>query len=96
MNFNILEFKFTGIPPWTFPTVHICLFLVKLVKATYCSSELRCSASEHARVHVPFPIYADGSKSSQGVSCATKFPDFEVFISLPIVALIFAVELCAN
>ena len=40
-------------------------------------------------------MYIDGSKSSEGVGCATVFPDFEVFISLPVVALIFTVELYA-
>ena len=27
VDFNVLEFKFTGVPPWTFPSFPICLFL---------------------------------------------------------------------
>ena len=32
---NYLEFKFMGTPPWTFPCVCICLFLLKLVKVSH-------------------------------------------------------------
>ena len=74
MDFNVLEFKFTGAPPWTFSSVRICLFLLKLVKASSSTSELCCSALEHAWVHAPsVPIYTDGSKSSEGVGCAAFF-----------------------
>ena len=38
-NFNVLEFKFTGGPAWTFPPIHICLFFSKLVKASHSPSE---------------------------------------------------------
>ena len=38
---------------------------------------------------------SDGSKSSEGVGCVAVFPDFDVFISLPVVILIFTEELCA-
>ena len=38
--FNVLEFKFAGAPHWTFPSVRICLFLSKLVKANNFPSEL--------------------------------------------------------
>ena len=94
VDFNVLEFKFTGIPPWTFPPVHICLFLSEVVKASHLPSELRCSALEHPRVHAPaVPIYTDGPKSSEGVGCATVFPSFEVFISLPLVVSIITAEL---
>ena len=48
VDFNILEFKFAGAPPWTFPPICICLFLSKMVKATHFPSELRFSALEHA------------------------------------------------
>ena len=41
------------------------------------------------------PSYSDGSKSSEGVGCAAVFPDFDVFISLPVVALICRAELFA-
>ena len=41
------------------------------------------------------PIYTDRSKSSEGVGCAGVFPDFEVFISLPVTASTFTAELCA-
>ena len=41
------------------------------------------------------PIYSDGSKSSEGVSHAAAFLDFDVFTSPPVVALIFIAELCA-
>ena len=41
------------------------------------------------------PIYTDGSKYSEGVGCDAVFLDFDVFISLPVVALIFTAELCA-
>ena len=41
------------------------------------------------------PIYIDGSKSSEGVGFPTVFPEFDVFISLPVVASIFTAELCA-
>ena len=53
VDFNVLEFKFTGTPPWTFPRVRICLFLSKLVKSSHFLADLRCSALEHARVHAP-------------------------------------------
>ena len=96
MDFNVLEFKFTGAPPWTFPSAHICLFLSKFVKASHSPSELCCSTLEHARVHAPaVPIYTDGSKCSEGVGCDAVFPDLDVFISLRVVASIFTVELCA-
>ena len=60
LDFNVLEFKFTGSPPWTFSSVLICLFLSKLVKASHSISELRYSALEHARVHaLSVPIYTE-------------------------------------
>ena len=96
MDFNILELKFEGAPPWTFPPVCICLFLLKLVKASNFPSELQSSALEHAQLHVPsIPIYTEGSKSSEGVGGAAVFPVFDVFISLPVVASIFTAKLCA-
>ena len=96
MDFKVLESKFAGAPPWTFPPVRICLFLSKVVKASHSPSKLCCSALEHARVHVPsIPVYTDVFKSSEGVDCAADFPDFDVFISLPVVASIFTAELCA-
>ena len=96
VDFNVLEFKFAGALPWALSSVLICLFLSKPVKASHFNSELRCFALEHARVHAPsVPIYTDGSKSSGGVGCAAVFPDFDVFISLPVVASIFTIELCA-
>ena len=71
VDFNVLEFKFTGAPPWTFPSVRICLFLSKLVKAFHSPYGLRCSVLEHTHVHAPsVPIYTNGSKSSEGVGCA--------------------------
>ena len=79
-----------------FPPVCIYLFLLKLVKASHFPSELRCSALEHAQVCAPsVPIYTDRSKSSGGVGYATVFPELHIFISLPVVASIFTVELCA-
>ena len=79
-----------------FPPVRIRLFLSKLVKVSHSTSELRCSALEHAWVHAPaVPIYTYGSKSSESVGCAAVFPDFDVFISLPVVGLIFTTESCA-
>ena len=41
------------------------------------------------------PIYTDRSKSASGVGCAAVFPDFELFVSLPLMASIFTAELCA-
>ena len=41
-------------------------------------------------------IYGDGFKSSEGVGCAAVFPDFDVFISLPLLDSIFKAELCAT
>ena len=35
-----------------------------------------------------------GSKSSEGVGCAAVFPDYDVFISHPVAASVFTVELC--
>ena len=93
VDFNILQFKFAGAPLWTFPPVRIFLLLSKLVKASHFPSELRSSALEHAQVHAPsVSIYADGSKSSEVVGCAAAFPDFDVFISLSVVASIFTAE----
>ena len=80
--FNVLDFKFAGASLWTFPPFRICLFLLKLVKASHFPSELRCSAFERAQVPAPYvPIYTDGSKSSEGVGCAAVFPDSDVFVS---------------
>ena len=46
-------------------------------------------------MHAPYvPIYTDGSKSSEYVGCAAVFSDFDVFISLPVVASIFTAESC--
>ena len=85
-----------GAPPCTFPPVRVCLFLSKLVKASHSPFELRCSALDYARVHASAaPIYTDGSKSSEGVGCAAVFLDFDVLISLPVVASIFTEELYA-
>ena len=68
----------------------------KLTKASHSPSELRCSALEHAWVHIPsVPIYTDGLKSSEVVGCTTVFLDLDVFISLPVVASISTAELCA-
>ena len=39
--------------------------------------------------------YTHGSKSTEGVVCAAVFPDFDVFVSRPVVASIFTAELCA-
>ena len=81
------------VPFFGFPPVRICSFLSKLVKASHLPSDLLCSASEHARVHAPsVPTYTDGSKSSEGVGYAAVFPDFDVFISVPVVASIFIAE----
>ena len=81
VDFNGLDFKFTGTHPWTFPPVRIYLFLSKLVQTFHFPSELCCPALDHAQVHVPsIPIYTDLSKSNEGVGCAA-FPDFDVFIS---------------
>ena len=96
VDFNILEFKFAGAHPWTFPPVPICLFLLKLVKAFRFPSELRFSALEHAQLRAPsVPIYTDRSKFSEGVGCVAVFLYFDVFISLPAVASIFTAELFA-
>ena len=37
-------------------------------------------------------IYIDGAKSSEGVGCVAVFPDFDVFLSLPVVASIYTAE----
>ena len=93
VDFNILESKFLGAPPWIFTSVRFCLFLSKLVKVSHSPFKLCCSALEHARVHAPYvSIYTDGSKSSEGVGCAAVFPEFDVFISLPVAASIFTTE----
>ena len=42
------------------------------------------------------PIYTDRSNSSEDVGCAAVFPDFDMFISLPLVASIYTAELCAS
>ena len=82
MDFSILGFKFMALPPWTFPPVCICLFLLKLVKDSYSFSEFCFSGLEHEWVHtLAIPIYANGSKSNEGVGCAGVFPDFDMFIS---------------
>ena len=95
MDFSGLDFKFTGFPPWTFPSVRISLFLLNRVKAFHFPSELRCSALEDAPLHAPsVPIYNNGSKSREGVGCVDAFPDLDVFISLPVVSSIITVELC--
>ena len=97
LNFNVREFKFTGAPPWFFSPVRTpCVFLSKLVEASHSPSELHCSALKHERVDVPsVPICIYGFKSSEGVGSAAVFPDFDVFISLPVVASIFTAELYA-
>ena len=41
------------------------------------------------------PIYTDGSESSEGVDYATDFPDFDMFISLPLVVSMFTADLYA-
>ena len=47
-------------------------------------------------MHAPsISIYTGGSKSSEGVGCGALFPDFDLFISLPLVGSIFTAELCA-
>ena len=40
------------------------------------------------------PIYTDGSNSGEGLGCGPDFPDFYVFISLPVVASILIEETC--
>ena len=66
------------------------VYLLKLVKASPFPSELWSFALEHAQLYAPsVPIYTDVSKSSEGVGCAAVFPDFNIFISLPVVALVF-------
>ena len=95
MDFNILEFKFAGALPWTFPPIRICLFLSKVVKTFHFSSELWSSALEHARLHATsVPIYTDGSKSSE-VWAMPLFFLILMYSSLPVVASILTVELCA-
>ena len=67
-----------------------------LLKASGLPSELRSQALEHMQRHAqPVPIYTDGSKSASGDGCAAIFPDFETFVSLPLMASIFTAELCA-
>ena len=96
MDFNVLEFKFPGAPPWIFLPTSYCLFLSRLVKASHSTSQLGYSALEHAQLYTPaVPTYTDGPKSSEGVGCVAAFPDFDVFIFFPLVALIFTPELCA-
>ena len=67
-----------------------------MVKVSHSLSELSCSALDPAWVHtLAAPMHTDESKSSDGVGCAAFFSDFDVFIYLPLVALIFTAELCA-
>ena len=77
----------------TFPPPHTCFSLLKLAKDSH-SPKLDCSSLEHAQVHAPvFPIYTNGSKSSEGVGCAAVFPYSDVFIFLPLVASIFTLKM---
>ena len=95
VGFNILEFKFTGAPPWTIPLVHICLFLLKLVKASHFPSELQSSAFEHAQLHTClFPSILMGPNLVRVWSGPLFFLTL-MYSSLPVVALIFTPELCA-
>ena len=89
---SVFEFHFAGKPPCTFLPTQVCLSLASSPKATGIPVELRGQAVEHAE---SIPIYTDGSKSTSGVGCAAVFPDFETFVSLPLMALIFTDELCA-
>ena len=94
MDFNVLEFAFVDTPPFNFPPAYICLSLTKLVIAFHSPSELGCSVLEHAQVYATaISIYPDGFDSTEGVSCAAVFHDFDGSISLPLVAFIFKAEL---
>ena len=85
-----------GTPPWTFPPTRVCLSLTFSLKAAGLPVKLRGQALEHMQRHAPsVPIYTDGSKSASEVGCAAIFPDFETFVSLPLIASIFTAELCA-
>ena len=50
---------------------------------------------KYARVYAPsVPIYIDGFKSSEAVGSAAVFPDFDLFIPLPVVVSMFTAESC--
>ena len=89
---SVLEFYFA----WTFPSTHVCLSLTSYPKATGLPVELLGQALEHMQRHAQsIPIYTDGSKSASRVGCTAVFSDFEMFVSLPLMATIFTAELCA-
>ena len=95
VNVNVLEFKFTG--------ALLGLFLLLLfVYSSQSSLKLPTPLlsyvvllwNMHGCTPHLFPSILKGSECSEGVSCAAVFPDC-IFISLPVVASIFTVELYA-
>ena len=95
VNFNVLEFKFTGALLWTFLPARIFffLFLSNVVESSHFPSELRYSALEHARVTLRlFPSTLMGCSLVRVLFCVAVFHDFDVFISLSLVVSISTAE----
>ena len=68
--------------------------LSAILNVVSMSDTLRC-ALKHARMHaLTVLMYNDGFNSSGSVGCATVFPYFDAFVSLPFVVSIFTAELC--
>ena len=60
VDFNVLEFKFTVLFFGLFLLFVFVYSCRSWLKASRSLSDLRCTALEHARVHMPFvPIYTN-------------------------------------
>ena len=96
LNFNVITYNHSKIPPWKTPCVEFCKELVGFKKSQVADSEMRALFYEHFEDHKDsIPIYTDGSKSQDGVGFATVFPDFTIKRRLHNCASVFTAELYA-
>ena len=84
----------TEIPSWTYPPIRICPFL-ETKKQGLLDEEMRAIFLAHQERHPTVHIYADGSKSTEGVGFAAVFPNTTSGGRLTGEASIFTAELYA-
>ena len=96
LNFNVITYNHSKIPPWKTPCVEFCKELVGFKKSQVADSEMRALFYEHFEDHKDsVPIYTDGSKCQDGVGFATVFPNLTIKRRLHNCASVFSAELYA-
>ena len=81
-------------PPWLFPDIQVCPFLM-INKSSTPIEEIKSAFLSHKDEHDSIHIYTDGSKKEDGVGYASVLPTYNIAGGLPDEASIFTAELYA-